>query len=57
MAQPGESRADFVHKYFIAQKEIRESLYWLRLLMESEICLWDLIERYAALDITQAESI
>jgi four helix bundle protein len=31
-AQSGESRADFVHKYAIAQKEARESLYWLRLL-------------------------
>lgn len=36
-AQSGESRADFIHKYSIAQKEARESLYWLRLLAESEI--------------------
>jgi len=36
-AQSGESRADFVHKYGIAQKEARESLYWLRLLAESKI--------------------
>jgi four helix bundle protein len=36
-AQSGESRADFVHKYGIAQKEARESLYWLRLLAESGI--------------------
>ena len=28
----GESDADFVHKYCIAQKEARESLYWLRIL-------------------------
>lgn len=34
-AQSGESRADFVHKLSIAQKEARESLYWLRLLAES----------------------
>ena len=34
-AQAGESRADFIHKLGIAQKEARESLYWLRLLMES----------------------
>jgi four helix bundle protein len=26
-----------VHKYGVAQKEARESLYWLRLLEESEI--------------------
>ncbi|PYV34448.1 MAG: four helix bundle protein [Acidobacteria bacterium] len=36
-AQSGESRADFIHKYGIAQKEARESLYWLRLLAESRI--------------------
>lgn len=36
-AQAGESRADFVHKLSIAQKEARESLYWLRLLRESEL--------------------
>jgi four helix bundle protein len=34
-AQAGESRSDFVHKLGIAQKEARESLYWLRLLAES----------------------
>jgi four helix bundle protein len=34
-AQSAESRADFVHKYGIAQKEAKESLYWLRLLEES----------------------
>lgn len=31
----GESRADFIHKYGLARKEARESLYWLRLLAES----------------------
>ncbi len=36
-AQAGETRADFVHKYGIAQKEARESIYWLRLLAESEL--------------------
>ena len=36
-AQSGESRLDFVHKYGIAQKEARESLYWLKLLAESGI--------------------
>jgi four helix bundle protein len=36
-AQAGESGADFIHKYGIAQKEARESLYWLGLLTESEI--------------------
>ena len=36
-AQSGESRSDFIHKYSIAQKEARESLYWLRLLSASGI--------------------
>jgi four helix bundle protein len=36
-AQSGESRADFVHKYSIAQKEAKERLYWLRLLGRSAI--------------------
>jgi four helix bundle protein len=36
-AQASESRADFIHKLGIAQKEARESLFWLRLLSESEI--------------------
>lgn len=35
-AQAGESRADFIHKYGIAQKEAKESHYWLRLLAESD---------------------
>lgn len=36
-AQSGESKADFIHKYAIAQKEAHESLYWLRLLGQSRI--------------------
>ena len=36
-AQSGESRADFIHKLGIAQKEARESLYWLRLISSSGI--------------------
>jgi four helix bundle protein len=36
-AQSGESKPDFIHKYGIAQEEAKESLYWLRLLGESEI--------------------
>ena len=36
-AQAGESRQDFIHKCAIAQKEARESRYWLRLLMQSEL--------------------
>ncbi len=33
----GESRKDFIHKYSIAQKEARESLYWLNLLVLGEV--------------------
>lgn len=33
--QNAESKADFVHKLSIAQKECDESLYWLELLKES----------------------
>jgi len=36
-AQSGESRADFIHKCAIAQKEARESHYWLTILRKSEI--------------------
>jgi four helix bundle protein len=36
-AQAGESRADFIHKLGVAQKEARESLFWLRLLAQSQI--------------------
>ena len=36
-AQAGESRSDFIHKLGIAQKEARESRYWLHLLAESSI--------------------
>ncbi len=36
-ARAGESRADFIHKPGVAQKEARESLFWLRLMLESRI--------------------
>ncbi len=36
-AQAAESRADFIHKLGIAQKEARESLYWLRVMAASEL--------------------
>jgi four helix bundle protein len=36
-AQSAESKADFVHKFGIAQKEARESAYWLELLLRSTI--------------------
>jgi four helix bundle protein len=36
-AQAAESKADFIHKYNIARKEAKESLYWLRLLHKSNL--------------------
>jgi four helix bundle protein len=35
--QASQSRADFVSKYSIACKEARETHYWLRLLVTTEI--------------------
>ncbi|WP_312823610.1 four helix bundle protein [Epilithonimonas sp.] len=35
-AQNAESKADFIHKLAIAQKECDESLYWLELLFQTE---------------------
>ena len=35
-AEHSESKADFVHKMAIAQKEINETLYWLELLSKTE---------------------
>ncbi|MBP1638443.1 MAG: four helix bundle protein [Bacteroidetes bacterium] len=35
-AQNAESRADFIHKLGIAQKETDETLYWLELLTETD---------------------
>lgn len=35
-AEQAESRADFIHKLAIAQKECNESLYWIELLKETE---------------------
>ena len=31
-----ESKADFIHKYGIAQKECNESIYWLKLLFRTD---------------------
>ena len=34
-AEHAESKADFVHKMAVAQKEINETIYWLKLLCET----------------------
>ncbi len=36
-AQSAESAADFIHKYSIAQKEARESDYWLALMERADV--------------------
>ena len=36
-AQSGESKADFIHKCSVSQKEAKESRYWLKLMIKAEI--------------------
>lgn len=36
-ARGAESRADFIHKVGVANKEVREALYWLRLIKEADL--------------------
>ena len=36
-AYGAESRADFIHKLQIVLKELRETLYWLRLIKKSNL--------------------
>lgn len=40
-----ESRADFIHKLSVALKETRESRYWIRLIMRSELLPQKKLER------------
>lgn len=35
-AEQAESKADFIHKMAIAQKECNEAMYWIELLKETE---------------------
>ena len=44
-AQAGQSKADFISKYAIARKEARETVYWLRLLKESNLVHGEGLER------------
>ncbi len=43
-SQSGYSKNDFINKMNIAQKEARESNYWLRLLRDSKLVKEELIE-------------
>jgi four helix bundle protein len=38
-ARGAESRADFIHKLGVANKEVREALYWLQLTQEAALVL------------------
>lgn len=40
-AQNAESKADFIHKMGIAQKETDETIYWLQLIHETESSIND----------------
>lgn len=56
-----QSRADFIHKLQIVLKEIREALYWLKLVQRSEILngqnLGDIISETKQLSNIIAKSI
>lgn len=41
-AEHSESKADFIHKMAIAQKEINETIYWLELLNATEFLSLDM---------------
>ncbi|MEE9259447.1 MAG: four helix bundle protein [Nitrospinaceae bacterium] len=43
-AQAAESKKDFIHKLQIALKELRESNYWLKLLLKSEVLKQEKLE-------------
>lgn len=43
-ARGAESRADFIHKVGVANKEMRESLYWLRLAKDAELVAGEHLE-------------
>jgi len=40
-ARGAESKADFIHKLQIVLKELRESMYWLKLLKRSDLIKGD----------------
>jgi len=42
-AQSGESKADFIHKCAVAQKEAKECRYWLKLMLRAEFVSADLL--------------
>jgi four helix bundle protein len=53
-AEHSESKADFVHKMAIAQKEINETMYWLELLKETNYITF---EQYESINLDAIEII
>ena len=53
-AEHSESKADFIHKMAIAQKEINESIYWLELLKETNYLS---IEQFESINVDAVEMI
>lgn len=53
-AEHSESKADFIHKMAIAQKEINENIYWLELLKEADYLT---IEQFESINADALELI
>ncbi len=53
-AEHSESKADFIHKMAIAQKEINESIYWLELMKETDYLME---EQYQSINSDAVEII
>ena len=53
-SEHAESKADFLHKISIAQKEINETIYWLELLHETKYLK---IEEFESINIDAIEII
>jgi four helix bundle protein len=51
-SQNAESKADFIHKLTIAQKEADETLYWLELLKETDYITTD---EFQSLEVDASE--
>jgi four helix bundle protein len=51
-AQEAESKADFIHKFSIANKEANETIYWVDLLTAS-----GLLDGFSKIELLQSSSI
>lgn len=55
-AEHAESKADFIHKMAIAQKEANETMYWLELLFQSEYLEKNMFDSIEA-DLTEIQKL